>query len=157
MPQPIEYFEREEESTRMVFLDATVELIDNVNEARWLLSYEDMRDPLDSVWEEARGRYESNRDGIREWITRKLSDEDLAVYGLSGAQWEAKYRGFSNAYRGLWHRGGLRLLKRVLKWINNILSSLIAALSPSLDFLKEMKDLVEAVMDDTLDPAGHWM
>lgn len=128
-----------------------------VVQARWLLSYQAMRKPLYNAWDKVDKDYRSQKDDIRRIIDR--NSDYLEEHGLTGDQWKAKFSGFRHAYNHLWARGGLRALKRVLKWINNLLSSMKDALSTifGLGFLKEMKDLVEAVMDDTLEPAGHWM
>lgn len=77
-----------------------------------------------------------------------LSDDRLTQLGLSGAQLRLKLQGFRLADTALTSGGWRsRLVKKVLDWINILLGSILAGV-PGAEPLKELKESIEAEIDD---------
>ena len=109
---------------------------------------------IKEAWVEARRRFEERRFDAE--IRDGIHDIGLENARLYGKQLEAKKQGFWKSKNRLFKRGGLKDLKKVLAWINRFLDSLSSAI-PGVEFLKKIKDMMELVIDDTMDPTGHWV
>lgn len=73
--------------------------------------------------------------------------DELEALGLVGNELEMKLAGFTNAFERFVMLGGVRALKKVLRWINLFLGSLASAV-PGVDALKEVKEAVEIGIDE---------
>jgi hypothetical protein len=77
-------------------------------------------------------------------------DESLERVGLTGDELQFKLNGFRRALSWFQERRGLRPFRRVLRWADVILGSLVQVVA-LLDPLKELKEGLEADVDDQLD------
>jgi hypothetical protein len=66
---------------------------------------------------------------------------------LSGEELNFKFTGFQLAFDRFVVRGTLNFLKKLLKWINSILKSLIAAI-PGAEPINELKEALENEIED---------
>jgi hypothetical protein len=122
-------------------------VLDEIVNARAILFREKLRDPLNAAWPSVRHTIEAVQDQLRnppdpDDLNRRLGDA-----GLSEAELSFKIAGFQLAYDRFAVRGTLNLLKKLLKWINSILKSLIAAI-PGAESINELKDALENEIED---------
>jgi len=126
------------------FLDEVSNLFDNMVES-WsqILFGATNRGPIKAAWDNAKPSIQivkSNLDSSA--LHTKLSDA-----GLVGPQLDLKLKGLNDAWKSFWERGTLRLLRRLLSWINTILGS-IASVVPGGEALKELKEAMEKLIED---------
>jgi hypothetical protein len=135
-----------EAPTRLAyFLADVVVWLKALNQARYVLYYEGVRRSLLDAFDET-------GPAVWERIPTIVYQElrDLEALGLTGNSLHAKLTGYSNARDRFWRRGGIKGLRHLLKWMDTILGS-IAVGVPPLHALKELKDAIERVIDDTVD------
>jgi hypothetical protein len=138
------------------FLAEVVGLFDNIT-GPWapLLFKDGDRRLLADAWAEYKDRtlpdVESRLRAI-ETDPQRLSDEDhrrIAEHGLTpgSTQLRLKFHGLSNAWQAFYDFGTVRLLRRLLDWINRILGS-IASIIPGGDGLEEIKEAIKHLIQD---------
>ena len=128
------------------FLNRIRDLFDEIVRARVILFRQDLRDPLENVWTTSvRQTIEAVQLELRR-PDQSLADA-LGNAGLSGQELAFKIKGFQMAFDRFWRRGTLNLLKKLLKWINTILKSLIAAI-PGAEAINEFKESIENEISD---------
>ena len=124
------------------FLKEVEGLLDNiVGPWNQLLFAENDREPLEEAWTELKPKLPD--------IERQLLDtppDQLEDAGLSGNQLRAKLKWLNDAWKRFKEKGTVKLLKKLLEWINLILGS-IALLVPKAEALKEMKEAIEKLID----------
>ncbi len=102
--------------------------------------YEDIGTFIDDMESDFIGKYETLR-AMEASIDSKLEDA-----GLKGEQLELKLFCLREAWSNFEKFGTVFLLKKVLTWINSILSSLATAL-PGVDAMLELKEAMENSID----------
>lgn len=121
------------------FLDSVQEIISELIGKQNHLIRVEMRLPFKEAWSEVRQDLPQLRSGIA-----GLTDAQTRTLGLSGKQLALKLKGFELAEAALrpsgWAEGPV---KKVLKWINILLGSILAGL-PGAEPLKELKESLEA-------------
>lgn len=124
------------------FLERLEEVLKHIAYSQWLLGRRIMRNKIFDAFQ-----------GVQETIAKlrgKIGDpseelaERLKEAGLTGKQLDLKYQGFDKAWRAFNAWGGMRLLKKLLDWIDIILGSI-----PGAEAVKEFKEVCEKEMDST--------
>ncbi len=124
------------------FLTYLERLLKIVVDARDILFDEELRQRLLDAWDGVVKKFPDIKQELD-----SLSQSKLQAKGLSGKEAEAKLFGFKRVFRAFRKFGGLKLLRRALKWADVILGSL-ASIIPGIDSIKEFKESVEAGLDD---------
>jgi hypothetical protein len=128
------------------FLDTVKTVIDEIIRARVILFREDLRGPLERAWvTSVRNTIEIVQNELRN-PGPGLNDA-LGNAGLSEDELTFKLQGFQGAFDRFWRRGTVNLLDKLLKWINTILKSLIAAI-PGAEAINEFKEAIENEIAD---------
>ena len=122
------------------FVVGTKDILQQVVEWRELLFREELRQPIADAWNELGSAFEEVTKGLVEGEGEELvSDDALRRIGLTGMQLELKLRGFNSAWDKFKQWGSIKLLKKLLDWIDIILGSL-ASVIPGADAIEEFKD-----------------
>jgi len=128
-----------------IFLSDIVGWLHVIIEARFVLSYDEMRGPLVSARDETvEIHFGTVVEGIME------ADNRLSDAGLTGQALNAKMTGYTRSANRFWRRGGLKAMASWFGWVNTILSSLAAAV-PGAHVFVELKETTEHVVNDTID------
>lgn len=127
-------------------VDEIDKLFDNITEY-WscILFREGMRQPLVDAWSEVKPKLNTIRDALDSpdaQVAKKLADA-----GLTGQQLDLKLKGLSEAWARFQRRGSVRLLRKVLDWINILLGSL-ASILPGGEGVKELKEAIEKLIGE---------
>lgn len=120
-------------------LDAE-EVVEHAVDARHIIFHEAIRERLVLAHHEYRETTASHIKAMLE--SGEVSSERLEEAGLTGAQLSAKITGYASARLFLLEWGGIKALKRAMRWMNSILGSLSTALPPA-EALKELKEFIE--------------
>jgi hypothetical protein len=127
------------------FLDETESLLDNIT-GPWspLLFRRDDRQILADAWDEVK---RTSLPQVRQNLFN--NPPGLAAAGLARgtAQLALKLKGLNDAWQAFFDRGSVRLLKKVLDWINAILGS-IASIVPGGEGIQELKEAIEKLFTD---------
>lgn len=132
------------------FLHDSRNVFRTIIDARGVLFREEVRQPLYDA-------YTKDIEREIELVMSELQDADqnnpdlcqkLGDAGLSGVQLYLKIVGFRRYYERFVKRGTLKVLEKLLRWINKILGSLAAGL-PGAEAIKEFKEIIEGELDDT--------
>ena len=132
------------------FMVGVRDILQQVVEWRELLFRKELRQPIADAWLEVelafldvrRGLVESDEEGHE-----IVSEGALAKIGLTGKQLELKLKGFSSAWERFKEWGTVKVLKKLLDWIDIILGSL-ASIIPGADAIEEFKDSVKQGIED---------
>lgn len=127
------------------FLNEVEKLFDDIIE-KWgdLLFREEYRQPLADAWHEL-------KDVLPD-LKSQISDPSpelrarLKEVGLSGRQLSAKLLGLNSVWTRFRKYGTIKLLKKLLDFINDVLGSLGVAV-PGIEALDELKKLIEKWLD----------
>jgi hypothetical protein len=124
------------------FLNEAQGLLDNIV-GPWsqILFEENDREPLEEAWTELRLTLPDIAYQIRDAPPHKLEEA-----GLSGNQLTSKLKWLSDAWKKFKEKGTVKLLKKLLEWINLILGS-IAIVVPKAEALKELKEAIEKLIN----------
>lgn len=127
------------------FLKEVEDLFDAIIKS-WgdLLFKEKYRAPLADAWHELKDRLPALRKELDHPST-DLKDR-LNDAGLTGRQLEVKLLGINEAWQRFREYGSVRLLRRLLGFINDALGSLAAAV-PGIEALDELKKIIERWLD----------
>lgn len=122
------------------FIVGTKDILQQVVDWRGLLFREELRQPIVDAWQELGLAFEDVMKGLVEGEGNELvSDDQLRSLGLTGKQLELKLTGFNDAWNRFRQWGSVKLLKKLLDWIDIILGSL-ASIIPGADAIEEFKD-----------------
>jgi hypothetical protein len=85
---------------------------------------------------------------LRGEIAQKLDEERRIECGLESdtPEFNLKLKGLNDAWYDFHIRGTVRLLKRLLDWIDTVLGSIASAV-PGAEGLKELKEAIEKLID----------
>ena len=128
------------------FLTDTRNVFQKVVDAREVLFREDVRKLIKDSWDQIQRNITSVSSTVKDADSQLC--QKLGQVGLSGVQLSLKLTSFKRALKRFTDRGTLKLLEKVLKWINKILGSLMAAI-PGTEPIKEFKDAIEEELDDS--------
>jgi hypothetical protein len=124
------------------FLNETQGLLDNIV-GPWsqILFEENDREPLEIAWTELRPALPDIEYQLHDALPHQLEEA-----GLSGNQLTAKLKWLNDAWKKFKEKGTVKLLKKLLEWINLILGS-IAIIVPKAEALKELKEAIEKLIN----------
>jgi hypothetical protein len=113
------------------------------------------RDDIKKAFSEFDDQDPDRWDSLKQKLADRNSQAALTSAGLGAntGQLRAKLKSFWDAFKRFNELGTAGVLKRVLKWMNKILSSILSALKVD-EALKELKELLEGEVEDTLEDAG---
>jgi hypothetical protein len=122
-------------------------LFDNIVES-WdqILFRRDVRSFITNAWSSLKSTVQTSFQTLRSSL-RGIANDILERIGLTGHQLALKLKGLNDAWQAFNELGTVRLLKKLLEWINAILGSLIAAL-PGGEALKEFKEAIEKLIQE---------
>ena len=127
------------------FVQRTEDVFNLIVVSRHILFREQTRQLIESAWPDVDAEI---KDVLKELDSASPQLQDnLGKVGLSGSQLELKIAGFDRVLERFTKRGTLKLLNKLLTWINNILGTLLSAV-PSAEAIKEFKDVIEAELND---------
>ena len=135
------------------FLDNTEEILQIIVNCRAVLFRKELREPIFQSWEELTKwglELDKKRSSIFKAIKEKIEgieEKKLEKRGLTGNQLYMKLIGFEIAYAEFKQWGTTKLLKLLLKWINNIRNSLVSAI-PILEPILEFKNHCEIGIEE---------
>jgi hypothetical protein len=130
------------------FVVGVRDILQQVVEWRGLLFREELREPIAEAWQELRPSFDDVMRALVEGDEEeRVSDEELRRVGLTGRQLQLKLIGFNGAWDRLRQWGSVKVLKKVLEWIDIILGSL-ASIIPGADAIEEFKDSAKAGIDE---------
>jgi hypothetical protein len=112
---------------------------------RELLFPEDVRSDVEAAWSNLEPRFAGVKDRLG-----SIPDTRVDEAGLSGSQLNLKLTGFRGAVDRFKQKGTVKLLKKLLEWINIVLKSL-ASIVPGGEALKEFKEAIEKYIKDNED------
>src|SRR5262249_19103576 len=125
------------------FVEEVRKLFDNMV-CSWsqVLFPQKYRQAIKDAWDQAKGWINAFLPAWQKVPQQKKSDA-----GLHGKQLDLKLAGLSGAWDRFVKKGTVRLLKKLLSWINTILGS-IASVVPGGEALKELKDALEKLIEE---------
>jgi hypothetical protein len=128
------------------FLDEVEKLFDDII-GKWgdLLFKKKFRQPLAEAWSELKITLLNLKQEIKN-PSYELQNK-LKEVGLSEKQLSAKLLGLNDVWERFREYGTVKLLKKLLDFINDVLGSLGAAV-PGIEALEELKKLIEKWLDD---------
>ena len=128
------------------FMRHTRDVLRKLVDAREVLFRESVRQLIEDSWKLIDQAIESVITELQtagSGLTPKLK-----AAGLTGPQLKLKLAGFNRAFERFSERGTVMLAKKVLKWINKILGSLMSAI-PGAEPIKEFKEALEEELDES--------
>ena len=127
------------------FLNEVEKLFDDIIE-KWgdLLFREEYRQPLADAWYELKDALPALKTRVSD-PSSELEDR-LKEVGLSGRQLSAKLLGLNSVWERFRKFGTIKLLRKLLEFINDVLGSLGVAV-PGIEALDELKKLMEKWLD----------
>ena len=128
------------------FMVSVKDILQQVVEWRDLLFREELREPIADAWQAMHSAFDDVRLGLVEG-DEVVSEQALERIGLTGKQLDLKLIGFNGAWDKFKQWGTVKLLKRLLDWIDIILGSL-ASLIPGADAIEEFKDAAKQGIEE---------
>jgi len=128
------------------FLHKVKETLEIAVSSRGVLFRQELRELISIAWIETvstrLGYYTAEVDKVERKDPKSLSE-----HGLTGPELTAKLTGFDLAFEAFKQWGTVRLLKKLLGWINSILDSVIDSI-PGGGAIKEFKELIENAIEE---------
>jgi hypothetical protein len=103
----------------------------------------ELREAFATAWLDTGGSFSATA----QWLQGEDADAPLQIVGLTGVQLEVKVRGYWLARQEFERRRIPRLLRKLFRWMNVLLGSLAAAFPPA-EPIKELKEALEADLED---------
>lgn len=132
------------------------ERFQEIVDARHVIFYEEMREPIFAAFNELKNEQEDAQGGQFPKLLRMLEspprelNSQLENAGLTGSQLTMKLSGYVNSRNEFKRKGGIWLLKRLLRWLNTLLGSmaLVPLLTNLVEPIKELKEAIENMVED---------
>jgi hypothetical protein len=117
-------------------------------DSRAILFREELREQILTAWNEVvRNRLISYTTQVENVEKEEKEPKFFGEHGLTGSELTPKLTGFDLAFETFKKWGTVRLLKKLLRWINSILGSLIESI-PGGGAIKEFKELIENAIEE---------
>jgi len=128
------------------FMVSVKDILQQVVEWRGLLFREELRQPIADAWLEVQSAF----DDVSSRLIGddEISEDAISRIGLTGKQLELKLKGFNGAWDRFKQWGTVKLLKKLLDWIDIIVGSL-ASIIPGADAIEEFKDSARQGIEDS--------